>query len=130
MKPGFGRVVLGGFIGTVAITMMMYWIGPLMGLMKMDIAQGLGTMLGVGWSGGLILHFINGTIIFPAIYAWLLYRLLPGRPALKGLIWGAILWLMAQVIVMPMMGGGVFSSNMGGAMAAVGSLIGHLVYGG
>ncbi len=30
---------------------------------------------------------------------------------------------------MPMMGSGVFSSQMGGAMAAMGSLIGHAVYG-
>ena len=33
-------------------------------------------------------------------------------------------------MVMPMMGGGFFSSQMGGAMAATGSLVGHLVYGG
>jgi hypothetical protein len=31
--------------------------------------------------------------------------------------------------VMPVMGGGVFSANMGGAMTAAGSLLGHLVYG-
>jgi hypothetical protein len=30
---------------------------------------------------------------------------------------------------MPMMGGGFFSSNTGGIMAVVGSLMGHLVYG-
>jgi len=36
---------------------------------------------------------------------------------------------MAQLIVMPMMGGGVFSSAMGGMMAAAGSLVGHLLYG-
>jgi hypothetical protein len=31
--------------------------------------------------------------------------------------------------VMPMMGAGLFSSAMGGAMAAMGSLIGHVLYG-
>ena len=35
----------------------------------------------------------------------------------------------AQVMVMPMMGGGFFSMAMGGMMAAGGSLIGHLLYG-
>ncbi len=30
---------------------------------------------------------------------------------------------------MPMMGGGLFSSAMGGMMAAMGSLIGHIFYG-
>jgi hypothetical protein len=36
---------------------------------------------------------------------------------------------MAQVIVMPMMGAGFFSVAAGGVMAAMASLIGHLVYG-
>jgi len=41
-----------------------------------------------------------------------------------------VLWVLAQVVVMPMMGGGLFSSALGGMMAAMGSLIGHLLYGG
>ena len=129
MRPNVGRAVLGGFVGTLAITMMMYWIGPMMGMMKMDIAGSLGKMLGVGWTGGMVLHFVNGAIIFPLIYAFLLYRRLPGSPALMGTIWGAILWLLAQTMVVPMMGGGPFSSQMGGLMTAGGSLIGHLAYG-
>lgn len=40
-----------------------------------------------------------------------------------------MLWLLAQVIVMPMMGGGFFSSAMGGMTAVIGSLMGHLPYG-
>jgi hypothetical protein len=36
----------------------------------------------------------------------------------------------AQTVVMPMMGAGLFSSAMGGVMAAMGSLIGHVIYGG
>ncbi len=129
MRPHIGRAILGGSVGTLAITMMMYWIGPMMGMMKMDIAASLGKMLGVGWTGGMLVHFMNGTIIFPLIYAFLLYRVLPGGPAVKGTTWGVILWLLAQLIVMPMMGGGVFSDKMGGMMAAGGSLIGHIVYG-
>jgi hypothetical protein len=129
MRPHFGKAVLGGFIGTLGITAMMYWAGPLMGIGKMDIAQGLGTMLGIGWAGGMLLHFLNGTVIFPTIYVLLLYRRLPGPPVVKGLVWGAILWLLAQLVVIPMMGGGLLSANMGGAMAALGSLVGHLAYG-
>jgi hypothetical protein len=40
-----------------------------------------------------------------------------------------VLSLLAQVIVMPMMGGGFFSSAMGGMTAVIGSLMGHLLYG-
>jgi hypothetical protein len=47
----------------------------------------------------------------------------------KGTTWGIVLWFLAQTVVMPMMGGGFFSMAMGGMMAVMGSLIGHLLYG-
>jgi uncharacterized membrane protein YagU involved in acid resistance len=126
--PTFSRAILGGFAGTVAMTTMMYLVAPMMGL-HMDIAAMLGSMLGGSWSAGLMMHFVNGSLIFPAIFVFAFYRVLPGSPALKGTIWGVALWLMAQVVVMPMMGAGLFSSQIGGAMAAMGSLVGHLLYG-
>jgi uncharacterized membrane protein YagU involved in acid resistance len=78
----------------------------------------------------MMMHFVNGTVIFPLIYAYVLYAWLPGGPVVKGLGWGVILWFLAQVVVMPMMGRGLFSSAMGGMMAVAGSLMGHLLYGG
>ena len=129
MKPNTGKAILGGFVGTVLMTLMMYYAAPLMMGQKMDIAAMLGSMMGNSWMLGMMAHFVDGTLLFPLIYAFVLYRLLPGGPWLKGVLWGLILWLLAQVMVMPMMGGGFFSSNMGGMMAATGSLIGHLIYG-
>ena len=73
--------------------------------------------------------FANGSMIFPAIYVYALYAHLPGAPAVRGTAWGLVLWLVAQTVVMPMMGAGLFSSAMGGGMAAMGSLIGHVLYG-
>lgn len=128
MHPNIGRTLLGGFAGTLAMTMMMYVAAPMMGL-NMDIAAMLGGMLGIGWAGGMLMHFVNGVVIFPATYAFVLYPRLPGGPMLKGTAWGVALWLIAQVAVMPMMGGGLFSSAMGGMMAAAGSLVGHAIYG-
>lgn len=128
MHPNVGRSMLGGFVGTLVMTAMMYMVAPMMGL-KMDIAQMLGSMLGNNWGAGMMMHFVNGTIVFPLIYAYLLYQWLPGGPTMKGTAWGVILWLLAQVMVMPMMGGGFFSMAMGGMMAVVSSLIGHLLYG-
>jgi uncharacterized membrane protein YagU involved in acid resistance len=110
------------------MTAMMYVVAPMMGL-RMDIAAMLGSMLGGSWAAGMVLHFVNGSLIFPAIYVYALYGFLPGSPVIKGSAWGIALWLMAQLVVMPMMGGGVFSSAMGGMMAAAGSLVGHLLYG-
>jgi hypothetical protein len=64
MKPNLVRTMLGGFAGTVAITLTMYFVSPMMGV-KMDIAGSLGKMLGGSWALGMMMHFINGTIIFP-----------------------------------------------------------------
>jgi hypothetical protein len=129
MYPNPVRSMIGGLVGTVVMTAMMYIVAPMMGL-RMDIAEMLGSMLGNNWMAGMMMHFVNGTVIFPLIYVYLLYAWLPGGPMVKGTTWGVILWLLAQAMVMPMMGGGFFSMAMGGMMAAVGSLIGHVLYGG
>lgn len=129
MHPNIGRSMLGGLVGTAMMTLMMYFVAPMMGL-NMDIAAMLGSMLGGSWAAGMAMHFVNGTVIFPLIYAYVLYGFLPGSPAVKGAAWGVVLWLLAQAVVMPMMGGGFFSMAMGGMMAVMGSLMGHLLYGG
>lgn len=126
--PTLTRAMLGGFVGTAAMTAMMYFVAPMMGL-HMDIAAMLGSMLGGSWAAGLMMHFLNGTVIFPAIYVYALYARIPGSAVIKGTVWGVVLWLVAQLVVMPMMGAGVFSSAMGGMMAAAGSLVGHVLYG-
>lgn len=128
MYPRLGRVVFGGFIGTLAMTGLMYIVAPMMGL-NMDIAAMLGGMLGIGWTGGLLVHFMNGTLIFALVYAFALFARIPGSPAVKGATWGVVLWLVAQLVVMPMAGAGLFSAAAGGMMAAAGSLMGHLLYG-
>ncbi|MFQ5777657.1 MAG: DUF6789 family protein [Terriglobia bacterium] len=129
MKPSIGKAILGGVVGTALMTLMMYFVAPMMMGQRMDIAKMLGSMMGNSWMMGMVVHVINGTVIFPLIYVFLLYKFLPGAPWLKGTLWGVVLWLLAQVVVMPMMGGGMFSSQMGGMMAAGGSLVGHVMYG-
>jgi len=125
-RPNIGRAILGGFVGTPAMSALMYTAAPLMGV-RVDIADMLGTMLG-GWTLGMITHMINGSILFPLLYALIAERFLAGPPVGKGLAFGGALWLASQLIVMPLMGAGVFSSHLG-LMAAVASLLGHLLYG-
>lgn len=128
MRPAFGKAILGGFLGTIALTFMMKFVAPLMGV-HMDIAQNLANMMHVPWAAGMAVHFMNGTLIFPALYTFLLYRHLPGGPAVKGLIWGGILWFLLEVMVMPMLGMGVFGWEGPGAKGAAAALLAHLVYG-
>jgi hypothetical protein len=125
-RPNIGRAILGGFVGTPAMSALMYTVAPLMGV-RVDIADLLGSMLG-GWTLGMIAHIINGSILFPLLYVLLAARFLPGPPVGKGSAFGGGLWLVSQFVVMPMMGAGVFSSHLG-PTAALASLLGHLVYG-
>jgi uncharacterized membrane protein YagU involved in acid resistance len=128
MKPNIWKAIAGGFIGTVMFTLMMRFVAPMMGV-KMDIVAKLGEMTHTGMAGGLFVHFLNGAVIFPLIYVYLLYRRLPGPPWQKGLLWGVVLWLGVETVMMPMMGGGIFSMEVGGMKAVMAALIGHLVYG-
>jgi len=128
VKPNTWKAIAGGFIGTVMFTLMMRFVAPMMGI-RMDIVAKLGEMTHTGMAGGLLTHFLNGAVIFPLIYVYLLYRWLPGAPWQKGLLWGLILWLGVETVMMPMMGGGLFSMEMGGMKAIMAALVGHLVYG-
>ena len=128
MTTNTGRALAGGLVGTLLMTGMMYGVAPMMGV-HMDIAAMLGSMLGGSWTAGLVMHLMIGTAVFPLAFALALQPRLPGPAAVRGLVFGLGLWLMAQVVVMPMMGAGVFSANAGGLMAAMGSLVGHVVYG-
>jgi uncharacterized membrane protein YagU involved in acid resistance len=128
MRPNIRRAIVGGFVGTIIFTLMMRFVAPMMGV-RMDIPGKLGAMMHAGMAGGLFMHFLNGTVIFPLIYAYLFYRWLPGVPWQKGLLWGVILWLGVEIVMMPMIGGGFFSSQIGGRRAVVAALIGHLIYG-
>lgn len=128
MKPNIWRAIAGGLVGTVIFSLMLRFVAPMMGV-RMDIVAKLGEMTHTGTAGGILVHFLNGTVIFPLIYVYLLHRRLPGAPWQKGLLWGVILWLGLEIVVMPMMGGGMFSAEMGGMKAVMAALIGHLIYG-
>jgi hypothetical protein len=122
--------LLGGLAGTVAITLMMNFVDPLITGRSMDIPRMLGTLLGnPHGAGGLILHLFNGVILFPLGFAFISARL-PGPAIVKGLLWGTILWALAQVLIVPRLGSGFFGDTAGGPLAVLSSLAGHLVYGG
>jgi len=129
MKPQVTKAVAGGLVGTVVMTLMMYFVAPNMTGRTIDIASELGQMMGGSWAAGMAAHFLNGVVIFPVIYVFVLFQYLPGAPVLRGAIWGVLLWLAAQMVLMPMIGNGFFSSNLG-PPSAVASLVSHLVYGG
>lgn len=124
MKIDITKAVLGGVIGTVLMTLVGTVVAPMMGMPAMNpanmLAGAMGGMLVLGWIG----HFMIG-IVLAGGYA-MVSGSLPGQGWLRGLLYSIAPWLMAQVIMMPMMGMPVFS---GSAAMAMGSLVGHFVYG-
>src|SRR5882762_5467301 len=129
MRPNMSRFFFAGFVGTLFITLMMYFVSPMMSGGPIDIAALLSGVLGGSWAAGMVAHLVIGTLIFPAVYGLLLFHVLTGSPAVRGMTWGLMLWLLSQAVVMPLLGGGFFSSQAGGLKAVMDSLIGHLSYG-
>lgn len=125
MRPSTARVITAGVLGTLVMTMVGVYVAPLMGIPPMNPANMLAMRMGglaiAGWAG----HLMIG-IVLAVVYARVVLMRLPGPPAVRGALFSLAPWLMAQLVVMPMMGMGVFS---GSALLAGGSLLGHLVYG-
>ena len=67
-------------------------------------------------------------MLLALIYAAVFDRRLPGTPLTRGLLYGVLVFVVAQLVFMPLVGGGVFSR--GDLELLAGSLLGHLVYGG
>ena len=123
-----GIGILGGFVATLAMTVVLYLAMPLLGG-DPAMARRMAETVGIGMAAGLIIHFLLGTFVFPRAYI-LLYEKVPGRSWMKGVVWGAGLWLLAEVLVIPILGGGLFHAKWSGFTGAFVFLIAHLLYGG
>ena len=125
----FTKVAIAGAAGTLAMTILML-VGPMMGMPKMDMGVMLGTMnpmMELPYLVGWMMHFVIG-IILTYIYAAFLFDKLPSEGWMKGAIYSVIPFLVMQMMLGPMMGMPFFSG--GEIMAIMGSLLGHLAYGG
>jgi uncharacterized membrane protein YagU involved in acid resistance len=141
----WGLACAAGFVATIVITLMMYFVPPMIGMPPMDIGKMLGTMLlpqdgtAAFWVG-MLWHFING-IVFVLIYAGVLLALRKQSTAGSGAVFGIVLWLLAMTMMPAMLSmhplvragemqnPGVFMLKMGGWTPAIFDLVGHLVYG-
>src|SRR5262245_32924826 len=104
---------------------MMYLVAPAMTGRAMDVAGMLGSMMGGGWALGMTVHIANGVLVFSLIYAFIVSPRLPGAPWFRGLLWGVALWLITQIVLMPVIGAGLFSTHAGGMSSVIASLLGH-----
>ncbi|HVT40304.1 MAG TPA: DUF6789 family protein [Gemmatimonadaceae bacterium] len=118
------KAVIAGVAGTAVMTIVGVYVAPMMGIPKMNPAEMLAAAMGGNLVLGWIAHFMIGSTLAVA-YAAVAAKL-PGAPWVRGALYGIGPWLLAQLVVMPMMGMPLFSGSM--ALAG-GSLLGHLLYG-
>lgn len=124
MNIDIGRAVFAGVLGTAVMTVIGLYAAPMMGIPAMNpasmLAGAMGGLLSLGW----VAHFMIG-IVLAAAYA-IAAPVLPGPAFVRGAMFALAPFLLAQIVVMPMMGMPLFSGSVG---MAIGSLIGHLAYG-
>src|SRR5262247_1347704 len=119
------KAIVGGLLGTLLQTIMVYGVAPMMAGQSMDVAA----MLRPSCAPGMLVHLLSGGVIFPLGYIWLSSQALTGPPVLQGMLWAGLIWCVAEVIMAPMLGVEVFSAALGGPAAALRALLGYLVYG-
>jgi len=133
--------VIAGVVASLVFSMVLA-IAPKMGMPNMDIVNLLGSMFSakpnpmLGW----MMHLMMG-IVFALLYAFLWSSGIGGATWLGGLIFGAVQWLVVGMVMgmIPMMhvgikrgavqAPGMWMTNNGGAMAFMGGLVGHMIFG-
>lgn len=98
----FGKAILAGFLGTIAMTIVMYgW--PLVGLPSMDIMAALGGVFPFDLSPyvmGSVIHLGIG-ISLAVIYGLFFDPWLPGPGWLRGALFSFVPWIFAITLLSP-----------------------------
>lgn len=136
--PNARRALLGGVVATLVLTGLMY-LGHAVGVDIWNIPAMIASAMGFGryispadplWMWGVVVYAIFGVLVLPLCYAYWVYSYLPGPVWFRGLLWGAFLWFLEQMLVMPLIGEGVFDRRgPDPAIEIVSQLVLWLVYG-
>ncbi len=134
--PSFVRSTLAGLCGSLAHSVLMFLksrIGILPSFQPYeDLQRALGQLIGneVPAVVPYALSFFNGAVVLGFLFGRI-YRMLPGRSgAAKGLVFGLIGWIAMGLVFFPLLGRGLFASQIGlGVQPALFSLLMLLIYG-
>ncbi|MBA1145879.1 hypothetical protein H0Z60_02290 [Ectothiorhodospiraceae bacterium WFHF3C12] len=129
-----GRGVIAGLIATVVISLLMlmrlsagimteYHPVEIMNLTAHGLFGTADSLL-VGWP----LHFLVGTVIWGSLFALVERRIPVGGWVGRGIIFGAVAWLIIMITIFPAAGSGFFAVGFGIAVPLM-TLLGHLAYG-
>ena len=127
--PSTPAAIMAGAVATLVMTplaLLPVLVGggvDFAGLLGSLVAGGETPRLSTIWLVGMALHIVNGAVVFPLIYAAVLYPRLPGPPVARGLMWAGVLWLISVIVMLA-----VPPSRLTIPAAAV-SLAAHAIYG-
>ena len=107
----FVRAAAAGVVGTGTMTAL-WMVEPSIGLPKIAVGHILSTFMSVsvahlkvGNGGGWIAHLAFGGLL-ALLYARFVAARVPGAPLARGALYGALLFIVAQMVFMPLVGGG------------------------
>ncbi|MBI1774449.1 MAG: hypothetical protein HYR63_03790 [Proteobacteria bacterium] len=124
--------IAAGFLATLVFTLLMHYGAPLLTGFPMDVTELLTAFFGDNAVLGTMAHYVTGSIAYPVAYL-LVRPYLPASPIVRGLLCGAVLWLAANLLLLPIIGAGVFMSHLfqgnEAVMPEAASLIGHVAFG-
>jgi len=127
-EPSISRFTLAGMAGTAVLATMICELDPML-LGQIGQTARLETQFRdphrVGW---MVVLVFEGVVIFPMGFAFLSSSL-PGNRMVKGLIWGTVVWFVAQGMQTPLVESTFLSREWGGLAARMISLADYLVYG-
>jgi uncharacterized membrane protein YagU involved in acid resistance len=122
------QALIGGIIAAAVMTVLMV-VAAMMGMPDMKIGNMIAGFIGIPVWAGWTMHLMIG-IVWAMAYVFLVRDRFTQSPALKGMLFAILPWMLMQLMVTPMMGMGIFSANSPDAFEMViGTLMGHLVYG-
>lgn len=122
--------IIAGFIATVVLSLLMM-LKSMMGLMPdLDLIAMLASMMNGNPVLAWLAHFMIGTIGYGIVMALVAGKAINKNLMLVGIILGFVGWLVMMIAMMPMMGKGIFGSNMpSGLMIPIATLVLHLIFG-
>ncbi|MCA1779661.1 MAG: hypothetical protein LC637_09825 [Xanthomonadaceae bacterium] len=122
------RGLVAGLIATIVLSILMILKG-MMGLMpELNVIAMLAGQMGGNVMMGWVAHFVVGAILYGLAFANLRGMLPGGSDTVKGIVLGILGWLVMMVVMMPMIGAGLFALDMG-AMATMATLVLHVIFG-
>lgn len=122
--------LMAGLTATVVLSVLMIVKG-MMGLMPdLNVIAMLSGYMGSGSMMGWLAHIMIGVIGYGLVYSLLFGNWPMGGHGLRGILLGVAGWLVMMVVLMPVMGAGLFGTAMpSGMMVPVATLVLHVIFG-